>query len=238
MPNARLLIAVVLAWIITQPPAWADVLHLSNRHTLEGIIVRETASHVKVRIAWTGYVTIDREAIVEIVREDDKVHKHRLAQWREEHLLLQQRERERRAFEAAQRERGLVRYQGQWIAQEESGLIKEEGAQKEQELQEEQLQLLTQRIQALEEENRRLRGELDRRQQLIIPLGFLIHHHPHHQPNPFTDEQGNLIRVQEHEGHKFFTAPDGKHVDVKSHESHLAFTDEAGIHHDLTTLRH
>jgi hypothetical protein len=230
--------------------AWADALHLANHETLEGIIVWETDARIKVQIAWTGYVTLERVVAVEIVRGSADEHERLLVRWHEEFLSSQARERERRAFDTAQREQGLVKYRGQWVTPEELAFIREEVAReaarwqrqrRERKQLEEELNRLAQRLQALEEENQRLRNEASRQRVVIAPSGFFLHDHlvfKHHDSNLVRDEHGNLLQVSAHEGHRFVTMPTGEHVDLQGHGGHLAFTDDEGIHHDLDRVRH
>lgn len=232
-----------------QSVAWSDVLHLANHETLEGIVVWETDARIKVQIAWTGYVTLERVVVVEIARGSADEHERLLVRWHEEFLSSQTRERERRAFDTAQRERGLVKYRGQWIIPEELALIREEAAreaarrerqQREQQQLEEELNRLAQRLQALEEENQRLRNAAGRQPAVFVPSGFFLHDHQlvHRDPRFFRDEHGNLLRVGAHDGHRFLTTPDGEHRDVQVHGDHLAFSDEQGSHHDLERVGH
>ena len=220
---------------------WADVLTLANKQSIEGIVVQKDGAHLKVQVAWQSYVTIDREAVVNLTRGDAHEHEQLLARWHEEFQADQQRERAQRDLEAAQRARGLVKYQGEWIKPEELIEIQarkqEQRAQQKRQQFEDQLSQLAQQVRALSEENQRLRQELffARQQVVVLPQPVLVRHQ--HDPTLFTDEQGNLIRVQEHDSHKFFTTTDGKHVDLQTHDGHLAFTDEQGLHHDLRGLQ-
>ena len=231
------LFAAVLLGLSAQSRVWADVLTLANTQTIEGLIVEENESHIKVQVAWQSYVTIDRQAVVSIAQGDAHEHDQLLARWQEEFQADQQRERAQRNLEAAQRARGLVKYRGEWIKLEELITVQarkqEQQAQQERQQLEDQLSQLAQQVRALSEENQRLRQELffARQQVVVLPQPVLVRHH--HDPTLFTDEQGNLIRVQEHDSHQFFTTTDGKHVDLQSHDGHLAFTDEQGLHHDL-----
>ncbi len=234
----------VLVVIGAHSAARADVLTLANHRTLDGIIVKESGSRIEVQVTWKGYVSLEKAAVVSIARGDVEDHQRLRSDWRKEFLADQQRDRARAAFEAAQRARGLTRYKGKWITQEELALIKEEQATQER-LQreaaatraaEEEAQRTAQRLQALEEENQRLQYLVNRPRVWLAPGEVVVRHHDH--PNLVKDEQGNLIHVQEQNGQNFFITTDGKHVDLQSHESHLAFTDERGIHHDLVPVRH
>ena len=235
-------------WMGTAQTAWGDLLSLSEGRKLEGVIAKETESQIRVQVSWQGYVTVDRSSVVSVTRGDKKDNERLLGQWRRDFLVDQKRERKRATFEAAQRAKGLVMYKGSWISQAELASIqakqKEEQARKEREAREEaakrsaeeEARRTERRIQALEEENLRLQRQAVTRQELlIVPTPLIVHHD---ESNRFQDERGNLIRVEEHEGHKFFTTTDGRHVDLQSHNGHLSFTDERGIHHDLERVEH
>ena len=237
----------LMLWVSDQPLTSADTLRLSGGRTLEGIILEDTASQVKIQVSWKGDVTLSREAVVSIARSEVSDHQRLLRQWQREFVADQRRERRRLALEAAQRARGLVRYQGRWISQDELALIqdrqrREAEAAEERQRRDAEAKLVQERLQTLEEENRRLRWDLDQGHRWWSwwwnPRTIIVQER--HQPDPdlFRDEQGNLIRVNEHEGHQFFTTTDGRHVDVQSHDGHLAFTDEQGVHHDLRLAGH
>ena len=230
-----LLVGVVMG-LSAQPRVWADALTLANKQTIEGIIVQETASQIKVQVAWQGYVTIDHETVVGITRGDAREHEQLLARWHEEFQTDRQREQAHRDVEAAQRARGLMKYQGEWISPED--LLARQTRKQEQQAQQERKQLddrldqLTQQVLALSEENQRLQQErfFTRQPVVVLPERVLIHHR---DPTLLSDERGNLIHVQEHDNHTFFTTTDGKHIDLQQHDGHLAFVDEGGVHHDL-----
>ena len=235
------LVAAVLLGLGAQSRVRADVLTLANKQTIEGLVVQEDESHIKVQIAWQSYLTINRQAVVSMHRGDARERQQLLARWQEEFQADQQHERAQRDVDVSQRARGLVKYRGEWIKPEELIEIQarkqEQQARQERQQFEEQLTQLAQQVRALSEENHRLRQELffARQQVVVLPQPVLVRRQ--HDPTLFTDEQGNRIRVQEHDSHKFFTTTDGKHVDLQTHEGHLAFTDEQGIHHDLRGLQ-
>ena len=156
--------------------AWADAVHLSNGRTLQGIVIQETEIRVEVQVAWEGYVFLDRDSIVGIEYSSKEERQQVLAQWHKELLAVQEHERQRLAFERAQRAQGLVQYRGRWVTTQELAAIKQELAQaqrrreeeearrqreKEEEAQqEEQTRLLAQQLQALQEEHVQLQEEL------------------------------------------------------------------------------
>jgi hypothetical protein len=220
----------------------ADVIMLTNGQTLEGVITHEAGSQVRVQIAWTGYVTLTRDAIVQITRHEYAKNHAMLARWKEEHLASLERDAERQDEEQAPRKERWIRFEGQWLRPEELAMIQDSRAQKEQDRQEEtrrknEIESLTNRIEALEEENQRLREDLGNAQNRVVVVqpGFL--HFPGSlfpgRSRRFKDEQGNEVRVQFRRGESFFTKPDGQRVEVNRHGDHFSYMDQTG-HHDLT----
>lgn len=220
--------------------AWADRVHLSNGRVVEGIIVEETASRMKVQMAWAGYIWIHPEQIVSIEPGTEVSHRELLARWETEYEGAQERERVREAFEQAQLAKGLVRYRGRWLTREEFVRIEDARALEEKlRLREDEARRAAERLEAVQRENQRLQQELTReryrlRQPLIVPHPFRRHHRRHF----VRDEQGNLLRSGKHDGHQFFISPDGRHIDLEPHGAHLAFVDEEGIHHDVQRVWH
>lgn len=234
--------------------ASADVIQLARGRRLEGLIVRETASQIELQIAWKGFMTLDRSSIVAITLSDAKDREHLLAQWRQEFAEDQTHERDRLAFEEQQRRRGMVKVKGEWISQDELALMerereaqaakrREEDTKRQEELarrqQQDEQQRILARLEAIEQENQRLRAELDSRPRMVYvpapyPNPYVVHHSG---ADLYRDEQGNLIRIERRGGQKFFTRSDGVRVDVQQHDSHLAFTDPQGIHHDLRQVQ-
>ena len=207
------------------PTVWADVVHLTDGRKVEGIVVGETDSGVRVQVTWQGFVTLDREVVLSVVRLSDQENSRRLRRWHKDFLEDQTRQRKRDSFEAFQKRRGLVPYEREWVTPEE----KSRREQKKKEI-EAAKQKPPPKIPPVE----------------VIPPpitqpaspqrnGIVVRHS--HDPTLFKDEQGNLIRVREHRGHKFFKTTEGEHVDLESHNGHLSFADEGGIHHDLEPVR-
>lgn len=231
----------LVVWMGGVGVAWADLLYLSDGRKVEGIITQETDSHIEVQVLWQGYMTVPRGSILSIVRGNRQDRQRLLKKWQKDFLADQTRERKKATFEAAQRAKGLVKYEGEWITAEQLALIqkreREEKERKEKEAREEEARRVEQRLQALEEENQRLRRQVEAQTELIFRFrqGIVVHHN---NPSLFQDDQGNLIRVQEELGQKFFITTDGKRVDVKSHEGHLTFTDDQEIHRDLRQVAH
>ena len=224
-------------------PAAADSVRLTNGQTMEGIVVQQTPTDVRLQIDWQGYTTLNRGIIEAMRLEDRELNQRRLAQWHRDFLALQKRQQDQASFEAAQREKGLVKRGSEWVSVEALALLQNEAAEQERQQLRQQLSELTERIQALEAENRALREEANRPPAIIrefIPAGFLVRHH---QPAPerrslFRDEQGNVVRIRDHGSHQSFTARDGTHVDLQFETGRPVFTDAAGVRHELTPLGH
>lgn len=190
-------------------------------------------------------MTVDRRAVLSVAKSDAADRTRLLRQWEEEFSQGRQREQERRAFEAEQLAKGLVKYRGGWISPHELALVaarqqldearrREAQAQRERD---EEAQRLTARISELEAEQRRLELRLAQATRpVVVPSPWLIHQWPvRHLSGPalLRDEQGNLLRRRRHDGHDYVVAPDGRHLDLQPHDGHLAMTDEHGEHHDV-----
>lgn len=228
------------------PWATADLVRLPGGG-LRGIIVEETDSRIRLQFAWRGFLTLEKSSIRSITREDAQAHETLLAQWKADHEEAQRREQEQQAFEAAQAARGLVKYKGRWVAQEQMASIEEaqrqererEQADRErrqrQEREAAEREQISRRLQALEDENASLRQRLWASPSVAFIPQPVVVRRPLPLPGEavYQDEQGNLIRVGQHDHHVFMTASDGTHIDLERHDGHLAFTDQQGQHHDL-----
>ena len=216
---------------------------------VEGIVIRQTDAQVVLQIAQEGYVVLDRASIAEIVPSTEPERKRLLIQWKEEHQAFLDQEEQRRKFEAEQRAKGLVLYDGEWMSREavaaikaqtvaeeqrhklETALKQEQEARKREEAErkarEDELKALSERLRTMQEEQLRL-------QQEIVALRCSLARPPFVIGSEFVrDEQGNLLRVRAHAGHLFVETPDGVHADLQVHGDHLSFTDHHGIHHDV-----
>ena len=241
---------VVAGIVVAGLPAWADRIHLTNGQMVEGIVIRNADAQVLLQIAWEGYVVLDRASIAEIVPSSERERERLLTQWKEEHQAFLDREEQSRRFEAEQRAKGLILYEGQWMSREELAAIKakavdeearrklEENLKKERlahkreeeerKAREEELKVLSERLRTMQEEQLRLQQEVTALRCALarprLPVAF---------PDFVRDEHGNLLRVQPHDGHLFMATPDGTHADLQLHDGHLSFTDQHGLHHDV-----
>ena len=238
------LVAALPLLAAASPRADADIIRLTNGQSLDGVIVDETDTHLRLRVAWTGFVTLDRGAVKEIVREDDAANRDQLSEWEKNHQTSLQEERHREREEEERRRSGYFQYQGQWVTAAELAMLQEARVRQEQERSHEELKKLTDRIEALEQENRRLRDETTRQRIVVTQPGFIIQQplfpafgRPQSRGREFTDEQGNMVRVHRRDDELSATI-NGQQVDVLHHDEHLAYVDPAGTHHDLTPVHH
>ncbi len=84
--------------VISLPPiASADLVRLSGGTTIEGIVMEQTPSRIKVQVMWQGVVSLDPRSVVAIEWVSE-VERCRLRQsWRHRFQESQRRERDRRA---------------------------------------------------------------------------------------------------------------------------------------------
>ena len=239
----------------------ADTVFLTNGQSLECLVKEETEQHVKLQVAWQGYMTLQRPIVREIQRAPEPERQELAARWRDEFEAAKQAELDDRAFEEEQYRRNLVKYRGAWITQAEMDAIRREQQEAEQRrLQarqeeedhdqlERQMRQLSERIESLEEENRLLQGELSgARRELLWRPGIVVidddgpqlrrREHRFGRDTQLThDGDGNFVKIHTDEGRRFIIGQDGKPVDVRRHGRHFAYEDEHGIHHDLEPVR-
>lgn len=201
--------------------AGADVIHLTTGRFLDGLIIKETGAEVTVQVANEGYLFLDRASIRAIERSDEETRKRLLAQWRQEATEARRREEAQQAFETAQRERGLVKYQGEWITAQELALIKDHQEEEARRQREEEAQRTAQVLQALQEENQHLRELVNQRQYLEVEL--------QHVTRAFHTLQAENCRLQDLVQQQQLLL-----LHVGQHE-HLH---QPGVHRDLEAFNH
>jgi len=228
----------------------ADRVHLANGQTLEGLVIRKTGSEVVVQVAWEGHIILDPSFVKAIESSTEAERQQLLTEWRETFQAFQEREERRRDFEEQQAVKGLVQHRGQWVTPEELSAIRagakaaeeerRERAQVEQQLKREtqvrqklegELHAVTERLRSVQEEQLRLQQEVSSLRYLLGAA--YVRHTRRHIPTLLRDEQGDLLRVQQHEGHLSVVTPDGTHGDLQIHDDRFSFTDSSGKHHTL-----
>jgi hypothetical protein len=211
--------------------ALADAVKLNNGQVLEGIITHEAGSQIRMQIAWTGYVTLTRDSIVEITRHDHARNRATLTQWRDEYHTSLERDAERKSADQMMREEGWIRFEGNWVRPEELAMIQEDRARREElrrdeARRQEDLEALTKRIEALEAENEQLRMEVLRsRNSLVVVQPGSGWNFPGKglfggRGRTFKDERGSDVRVHLRRGESFFMR-DGQRIPVQKHGDHF-----------------
>ncbi len=81
---AALLLAML--WLVLLPPLRADIVHLDNARSIEGVIEEETDRHIVIRVGG-GRIRFERSRVVSIERGAPEHHEQKLRDWQEEHFL-------------------------------------------------------------------------------------------------------------------------------------------------------
>ena len=167
----RLILFLIGTFLLTAlhpAAAGADAITFQNGRTLDCIIVKEENASVKVQFSWGGYMTIQRSEISGITQESPERNKQLMAVWKQQHQAEEQRKKDKAAFEADQRAKGLVKYNGEWLTREEIELARDKRADREIDQLNQQVSGLQQKIQLLEYENQQLRQEINTQRKLYV----------------------------------------------------------------------
>ncbi len=113
-----------------QIPVEAVSVFLANNRFLEGILVDENVSFVKVKLV-TGTVTLDKNTVVKIrpLSKSQALKVER--EIKKAELERKKAEEKRKKFIKEQKAKELVLYEGKWIKKEKLTAIKEKGEEKE-----------------------------------------------------------------------------------------------------------
>ncbi len=207
---------VAVLCVLSPAIARADILHLHNGQNLEGIIDQQSATQIRLQVAWRGFVKLPRSSVESIQPGTLAEHAALRDEWRRSFDAAQQRQQTRVELEQAQRARGLVLYRGGWITGAELAQIEEaRAAQRALRAQQQQTEQLAARLSAIEQQNAALRQQLAQTPTfptVVIsrPVAVLGH------PGFITDDQGNLLRLRHHEHHDFVVTSSGRHVDLSA----------------------
>ncbi len=79
------LVPVMLGFAVLQPLR-ADIVHLDNNRSVEGVIEEETDRHIVIRVGG-GRIRFERSRVVAIERGEPEGHEQKLRDWREQHFL-------------------------------------------------------------------------------------------------------------------------------------------------------
>ena len=155
MKSVRLAVCLLVLLVLVAPAAFGDKLHLKNGHTLEGELVRETATHYYFKIRGMGEQPIAKADVLRFeesksvfdeyterrkaLKKDDAKGHYELGLWCKENSLRKEAKTEFEAAMAAdpdhagaRDELGFARYEGEWITKEKrdeilAELAKQEG---------------------------------------------------------------------------------------------------------------
>ena len=100
-------------------PAYADLVRLANGNGIEGILLSETPEQVEVQFAAGGSITFHREEILSIEPSDEGTRHDLLVRWTKDQEAFKEELKQQKAYEAAQREKGLIPDGSEWVSREE-----------------------------------------------------------------------------------------------------------------------
>jgi hypothetical protein len=121
----RLIFLVMILEIFCRlPRADADALRLKNGNVIEGIIVRDTDKIVEIEVFLGARITFSKEEVTALKKWSDRNNQELKGKWLKERKERRDAELARQAFEARQKARGLIKYRGTWLKEEEKDKIK------------------------------------------------------------------------------------------------------------------
>jgi hypothetical protein len=233
--KAAVVLVVFALTILAAPFAAADSISLANLQTIDGIIVEESDSAVKLQIDLESFITFNRSSVISVKRTDEADHEKKLSGWRQDRKDSEERDRSRLEFEAEQYAKGFVKHEGQWITQAE--LERSDDFKR----LEDRLDELQNQIRSLTEENRRLQQDLvtARSETRVIqePV-FVERRFFQRRDQQFSsNDHKNHVRVPQHPANEFITPPsDGRRIDLPRHDGRFFFRDDQGMSRNLSKV--
>ena len=116
--------AIILGIISWSLAAQADVVCLKNGNILEGVVVRETDKIVELEVFLGAKITFTEQDIAYVKKWDAEKNEALRKKWLGDREERERAELDRQQFEMGQKEKGLVKYRGQWIPQAEEDQLK------------------------------------------------------------------------------------------------------------------
>ena len=107
--------------------ARADIVALKNGNVIEGIIVKETDEILEVEVFLGAKITFAKQDIAYLKKWNEQANQGLREKWLKDKEERKKAELARQEFEAKQRARGLVKYQGEWIPETEKNRLKTRG---------------------------------------------------------------------------------------------------------------
>jgi hypothetical protein len=98
----------------------ADVVQLVNGKALSGIVTRRTESELDLQVDEEGTVTIATDTIKSVEMQAATDNKELKAKWRADRIKQEADEAEKRRYAEAQRAKGLVLYEDEWMTPAEA----------------------------------------------------------------------------------------------------------------------
>ena len=119
---------VILLLAMPNTPLWADEIYFSSGYSRTAVVIRQTDSTITLKTEM-GISTLSRDKVDFVEKATDEENQLLLRKWRRKDLELKEaRETQRAAkqrFEEAQRAKGLIRFEGNWMLPEEKQEILE-----------------------------------------------------------------------------------------------------------------
>lgn len=109
----------VLSLFLCTLPLSADLIHLSNGNTVEGIVLSSATGRIEVQFAAGGSITFHPEEIESIERSDPDRNRDIKTQWAQDDKQFQADLKAKKEYEDAQRAQGLIKFEGEWLTKEE-----------------------------------------------------------------------------------------------------------------------
>lgn len=119
-------LAIVLGLVFWTDKTGADIICFNNGSIMEGIIIRDTNRILEVEASLGARVTFAKSDIAYVEKWDEEKNRALKEEWL---VLKEERERARRAqaiFEAEQKNKGLVKYKGEWVLKAQRDSLKRE----------------------------------------------------------------------------------------------------------------
>ncbi len=133
----------------------ADEVKLVNGSTLDGIIVKETSSRVKVQVAWKRYAVLDRAEVAQIKRDAGEAHEQLRAKWRQQSREAKRPHQDETQQRTLKQEAPADREERQTLTEELNALREQErqtGRQQTRRQLDDEMSRLTERVDELERE--------------------------------------------------------------------------------------
>jgi len=117
-------LVIVSAIICWSSLAGADLVCLTNGNIIEGIVVRETDGILEMEVFLGAKITFAKADVAYVKTWGEEENQALREKWLRDREERKKAELARQEFETKQREKGLVKYQGDWISETEKDKLK------------------------------------------------------------------------------------------------------------------